>query len=381
MYKKYGNKILLVDDDVKNLQVAMSILKNYNVIYAQSGEKALELLAKNDFDLILLDVIMPLMDGYHVCSKIKENEKTKNIPIIFLTVKDDEKDIVKGFDLGAVDYITKPFYSEVLLKRVEVHLKIARLMHELEHINLNLNKTVEEQVEQIRQKDEIIIQQLKITAMASIIDVITLQWKKPLDKIKLYLQSLNLKVENIEELTGYETFKNTFYEVNKLDEIMNDFHRFFNNHKNKENVNLKVSLDNALFLLKDEMQKLNVNINIQGDILLSLNIVLDEIKHIFTKLISKSILNFRNNNSSLNNKFINISFENINESIFITYEDNAKSYEDNQINKFFLAPSSLNNDDFDLGFYLVKVFIEKNFGLISIEKTNDGIKYIIRFNK
>ncbi len=137
MYKKYGNKILLVDDDVKNLQVAMSILKNYNVIYAQSGEKALELLAKNDFDLILLDVIMPLMDGYHVCSKIKENEKTKNIPIIFLTVKDDEKDIVKGFDLGAVDYITKPFYSEVLLKRVEVHLKIARLMHELEHINLN----------------------------------------------------------------------------------------------------------------------------------------------------------------------------------------------------------------------------------------------------
>lgn len=302
MYKKYGNKILLVDDDVKNLQVAMSILKNYNVIYAQSGEKALELLAKNDFDLILLDVIMPLMDGYHVCSKIKENEKTKNIPIIFLTVKDDEKDIVKGFDLGAVDYITKPFYSEVLLKRVEVHLKIARLMHELEHINLNLNKTVEEQVEQIRQKDEIIIQQLKITAMASIIDVITLQWKKPLDKIKLYLQSLNLKVENIEELTGYETFKNTFYEVNKLDEIMNDFHRFFNNHKNKENVNLKVSLDNALFLLKDEMQKLNVNINIQGDILLSLNIVLDEIKHIFTKLISKSILNFRNNNSSLNNK-------------------------------------------------------------------------------
>ena len=304
MYKKYGNKILLVDDDVKNLQVAMSILKNYNVIYAQSGEKALELLAKNDFDLILLDVIMPLMDGYHVCSKIKENEKTKNIPIIFLTVKDDEKDIVKGFDLGAVDYITKPFYSEVLLKRVEVHLKIARLMHELDHINLNLNKTVEEQVEQIRQKDEIIIQQLKITAMASIIDVITLQWKKPLDKIKLYLQSLNLKVENIEELTGYETFKNTFYEVNKLDEIMNDFHRFFNNHKSKENVNLKVSLDNALFLLKDEMQKLNININIQGDILLSLNIVLDEIKHIFTKLISKSILNFRNNNSSLNNKFI-----------------------------------------------------------------------------
>lgn len=380
MHKKYENKILLVDDDAKNLQVAMNILKNYNVIYAQSGEKALELLEKNDFDLILLDVIMPLMDGYHVCSKIKENEKTKNIPIVFLTVKDDEKDIVKGFDLGAVDYITKPFYSEVLLKRVEVHLKIARLMHELEHINLNLNKTVEKQVEQIRQKDEIIIQQSKITAMASIIDVITLQWKKPLDKIKLYLQSLNLKIENIKELKDDETFKNTFYEVNKLDEIMNDFHRFFNNHKNKERVNLKVSLDNALFSLKEEMKRLNINIKIEGDILLALNIVFDEIKHIFSKLISKSIINFKDKDS-LDNKFINISFEKINESIFISYEDNSKIYNEAEINKLFLAPSSLIHDDFDLGFYLVKVFIEKNFGLISIEKTDDGIKYIIRFDK
>jgi two-component system, sensor histidine kinase and response regulator len=380
MYKKYGNKILLVDDDAKNLQVAMNILKNYNVIYAQSGEKALELLDKNDFDLILLDIIMPLMDGYHVCSKIKENEKTKNIPIVFLTVKDDEKDIVKGFNLGAVDYIVKPFYSEVLLKRVEVHLKIARLMHELEQMNLNLNKTVEEQVEQIRQKDEIIIQQSKISAMASIIDVITLQLKKPVDRIKLYLQSLNIKITNIEELKSDETFKNTLYEINKLDEIMNDFHKSFNNHKNKENVNVKVSLDNALFPLKDEMKRENVNINIQGDILLSLNIVFDEIKHIFSKLLSKSIMNFKNNSTS-NSRFIDISFENLNESIFITYEDNAKIYKQKELDNFFLVPNSITADDFDLGFYLVKVFIEKNFGLISIEKTNDGIKYIIRFDK
>ena len=380
MYKKYGNKILLVDDDAKNLQVAMNILKNYNVIYAQSGEKALELLEKNDFDLILLDIVMPLMDGYYVCSKIKENEKTKNIPIIFLTVKDDEKDIVKGFELGAVDYIVKPFYSEVLLKRVEVHLKIARLMHELEQMNLNLNKTVEEQVEQIRQKDEIIIQQSKISAMASIIDVITLQLKKPVDRIKLYLQSLNIKITNIEELKSDETFRNTLYEINKLDEIMNDFHRSFNNHKNKENVNVKVSLDNALFPLKDEMKRENVNINIQGDILLSLNIVFDEIKHIFSKLLSKSIMNFKNNSTS-NSRFIDISFENLNESIFIIYEDNAKIYKQKELDNFFLAPNSITADDFDLGFYLIKVFIEKNFGLISIEKTNDGIKYIIRFDK
>ncbi len=380
MQKKYENKILLVDDDTKNLQVAMNILKDYNVIYAQSGDKALELLEKNNFDLILLDVVMPTMDGYFVCSKIKQNEKTKKIPVIFLTVKDDEKDIVKGFELGAVDYITKPFYSEVLLKRVEVHLKLASVMNELELVNTNLNLLVKEQVDQIRQKDEIIVRQSKISAMASIIDVITLQWKQPLDKIKLYLQSLDLKFTNIDEFKSDEIFKKTLDEVNKLDIVMDDFHKFFNNKKNKEKVNIKVSLDNVLFSLKEEMNRLNININIQGDNLLSLNIVFDELKHIFSKLISKSIENFKFN-SLVQTKQINISIEDTNQSIFIIYKDNANTYDEEQIEKLFLTPCSLKHDNFDLGFYLVKVFVEKNFGLLVVEKMQDGIKYIIRFDK
>lgn len=282
MVKKYDNKILLVDDDPKNLQVAMSILKDYNVLYAQSGEKALELLEKNSFDLILLDVVMPIMDGYSVCLKIKSNEKTKKIPLIFLTVKDDEKDIVKGFELGAVDYITKPFYSEVLLKRVEVHLKLASVMKELETVNDNLNEKVKIQVEELRQKDEIIIQHSKIDAMASIIDIISLQWKEPVDKIRLYLQSLDFKFATVNELKSDNTFKKTLKEVKRLDEIMGDFHKFFNNQKNKEEVNLKVSLDNAIFLVKDELNQLDIKLNVNGDNLISLNIVSDEIKHILT---------------------------------------------------------------------------------------------------
>ena len=379
MLKKYDNKILLVDDDPKNLQVAMSILKEYNVIYAQSGEKALELLSKNKFDLILLDVVMPIMDGYSVCLKIKENEKTKKIPIIFLTVKDDEKDIVKGFDLGAVDYIIKPFHSHVLLKRVGLHLKLASVMNELNEVNLNLNETVNEQMEELRVKDEIIIQQSKISAMASIIDLISLQWKKPLDKVKLYLQLLNYKVVNIEELRSDDTFSKILDEVNKLDETMNDFHKFFNNQKNKEEVNLQVSLDNAIFLLKDDLLNLEIKININGDNLLSLNIVFDEIKHVFTKLIVKSIEQFKANTSE--KRVVDINFESKDNSIFITYEDNAGNYNENQIENFFLVPEPVKQNNFDLGFYLIKVFIEKNFGLLNIEKTDHGIKYIIRFDK
>ena len=380
MNKKYENKILLVDDDSKNLQIAMSILKDYNVIYAQSGEKALELLEKNQFDLILLDVVMPIMNGYEVCSKIKKDEKTKKIPVIFLTVKDDEKDIVKGFELGAVDYMTKPFYSEVLLKRVEVHLKLASAMNEIEQMNSNLSEIVKEQLKELRQKDEVIIQQAKISAIASVIDIMSIQWRKPLEKIKLYLQSLDFKFLSLEEFKNDDTFKKTLNQVNKLDETMLDFHKFFNNQKNKEEVNLKVVLDNAIFPLKDKINDLKVNINVKGDNLLSLNMVLDEIKHIFSKLINKSLENFKSN-KSLEKKFINISFDDAQNSIFITYEDNAKIYDENQIENFFNVTNSIKQENFDLGFYLVKIFVEKNFGLLIIKKTENGIKYIIRFDK
>jgi DNA-binding response OmpR family regulator len=380
MNKKYENKILLVDDDSKNLQIAMSILKDYNVIYAQSGEKALELLEKNQFDLILLDVVMPIMNGYEVCSKMKKNEKTKKIPVIFLTVKDDEKDIVKGFELGAVDYIIKPFYSEVLLKRVEVHLKLASAMNEIEQINSNLSQIVKEQIKELRQKDEVIIQQAKISAIASVIDIMSIQWRKPLEKIKLYLQSLDFKFLSLEEFKNDDTFKKTLNQVNKLDETMLDFHKFFNNQKNKEDVNLKVVLDNAIFPLKETINDLKVKINVKGDNLLSLNMVLDEIKHIFSKLINKSLENFKSN-KLLEKKFINISFDDAQNSIFITYEDNAKIYDENQIENFFNVTNSIKQENFDLGFYLVKIFVEKNFGLLMIKKTEKGIKYIIRFDK
>ena len=108
--------------------------------------------------------------------------------------------------------------------------------------------------------------------------------------------------------------------------------------------------------------------------------VLNEIKHIFSRLTNKSLENFKNN-KSFEKKFINISFDDAQNSIFITYEDNAKIYDENQIENFFNVTNSIKQENFDLGFYLVKIFVEKNFGLLLIKKTENGIKYIIRFDK
>jgi two-component system sensor histidine kinase ChiS len=117
--------ILVVDDTPENIDVLVGVLKNdYKVKAASNGEKALKVVEKSPPDLILLDVMMPVMDGYETCRRLKEDEKYKEIPIIFLTAKTETEDIVKGFDMGAVDYVTKPFNPVELLARVNTHLTI-----------------------------------------------------------------------------------------------------------------------------------------------------------------------------------------------------------------------------------------------------------------
>jgi len=123
--------ILVVDDNKENLRVVGNFLKEkgYKIAFSLDGESALQLTGSNRFDLILLDVMMPEMDGFEVCRKLKEDLATKDIPIIFLTAKSSIPDIVTGFKAGGVDYITKPFNKEELLARVQTHLEL-KLMRE-----------------------------------------------------------------------------------------------------------------------------------------------------------------------------------------------------------------------------------------------------------
>ncbi|WP_022852111.1 response regulator [Limisalsivibrio acetivorans] len=120
--------VLIVDDISKNIQLLSTILsrKNYQIAFANSGEKALEFLEKRTPELILLDIMMPGMDGLEVCRRIKEDQYTKEIPVIFLTGKTQPEDIKKGFQAGAVDYVVKPFNSEELVARVRTHIEFKR---------------------------------------------------------------------------------------------------------------------------------------------------------------------------------------------------------------------------------------------------------------
>ena len=137
-----NSKILIVDDEPANVTLLMEILgSEYDAYVAIDGASALEIASsKNKPDLILLDIVMPLMDGYEVARELQSNPRTSSIPFMFLTSKNDGESIVRGFKEGAVDYLTKPFRQEELLVRVKNHLQKQKLENSLTDALKNLQK-------------------------------------------------------------------------------------------------------------------------------------------------------------------------------------------------------------------------------------------------
>jgi len=136
------SKILIVDDAPDSIKVLMETLRNLNdeILVATSGKIALEVALSQTPDLILLDIMMPEMDGYEVCTELKADAKTKNIPVIFITALDEVTDETKGFELGAVDYINKPICPPIVQARVKTHLKLKFAYQELERQNTILEQ-------------------------------------------------------------------------------------------------------------------------------------------------------------------------------------------------------------------------------------------------
>jgi len=154
---KTNNIIMLIDDDQMCLDMGMEILKNkYTVYPIPSGKQALQILKKVIPDLILLDIEMPVMDGYAVIKKLKQENETKDIPVIFLTSHTDPGNELDGLSMGAIDYVTKPFSPLLLVQRIENHLLIISQKKELIQYNKSLQQAVEEKTKEINKLQDAI---------------------------------------------------------------------------------------------------------------------------------------------------------------------------------------------------------------------------------
>ncbi len=193
-----GN-ILVVDDTPANLRLLAGILngKGYKVRPVPNGELALSAARGMPPDLILLDIMMPEMNGYEVCQKIKADERTRDIPVIFISAINDVLDKVKAFAVGGVDYITKPFQVEEVLVRVETHLAICQLQNKLKQKNEELTVTLE----QLKETQNQLVQSEKMAALGQLIAGIAHEINTPLGAIRSSIGNItNFLDDNLETL-------------------------------------------------------------------------------------------------------------------------------------------------------------------------------------
>ncbi len=198
--EKKDNHILIVDDKLENIQVLGTMLKEqgYQINVAQNGKQALESVKGMIPDLILLDIMMPIMDGFEVCQKLKSDAQSQSIPIIFLTAKTETETIVKGFDLGAVDYVTKPFNKKELLVRVNTHIEFSSSQFKLKQALLDL----EQKHSELKNTQSKLIQSEKLASLGVLVAGIAHELNTPLGVISAASESAEESITTLSELVS-----------------------------------------------------------------------------------------------------------------------------------------------------------------------------------
>jgi signal transduction histidine kinase len=249
--------ILIVDDNQTNLDVLFELLRNYGfkVLVAIDGESAIEQTEYIHPDLILLDIMMPGIDGLETCRRLKADPLTRDIPIIFMSALSETLDKVKGFQTGAVDYITKPFQHEEVLSRIETHLTIRSLQKKLEeknaelaHLNHNLERLVEQKTKQI-------IDQEKTAIIGRLTQGMVHNLKSPLQVIQTSVDLIETKATKINEESFFNYTKYILKAVEKINEIMDSLMI-----KSRKEQNQDLQFVNINDLVQRELQLLEGNL-------------------------------------------------------------------------------------------------------------------------
>ena len=341
--------ILVVEDIPESMFRVCNILQEegYGLTMAVNGRQALEMVPEARPDLILLDIKMPGMNGYEVCEQLKKSPKTKDIPIIFLTVSSGTAEIVKGFTTGAVDYITKPFRKEELLSRVKTHLDLKFAREELKELNATKDKFFSIIAHDLRNP----LQCLKLYAESLYFDYDSLDDEERKDHTHKFHENTNLIVALLENLLEWSQSQQGIIEP----------------HPKKIDLHFLAAED--IDLLKDNAKKKNIEISSQIKPKTFAFADKNMIRTVFRNLLSNAV-KFTNPAGKVE---ASTAISADGNSVEITISDNGAGISAEDIDTLFKIDEkkkknkgTANEKGTGLGLILCKEFVEKNNGSIRV---------------
>ncbi len=376
--------ILVVDDNPRNLQVISTMLtaNGYKVIVASSGSSALKSLEMREPDLVLLDIMMPDMNGFEVCGIIKTNEQWKDIPVVFLTAKTDLSDIIQGFKLGAVDYITKPFRIDEVLVRINTHIELRQAKLQLEQKNQQLRAlnmeletsriTIEEDAAKLKQMNE---------EKDRLFSIIAHDLRGPIRSFvslaELFLNdAATMEPQLIRELaSGMHQSALSLHEL--LENLLT--WSLMQQEKaviRKETINMKLAFDRAISLNQERIAAKNIVIVNKLDAECSVKADENMVATIVRNLISNAV-KFTPKGGS-----IMVSFRPAGNFVQFSVQDTGIGMSSDMISRLFdydkkvCRPGTEGEPSSGLGLMIIREFVHRNRGEIAVESiVNQGSKF------
>lgn len=365
-------KILLIDDQAINIKMLKQLLKEYDCVGTSDGKEGVKLAQEHEFDLVLLDIVMPYFDGFEVCKELQAHHKTKDIPIIFITASQDIGHLKLAFECGGVDFVTKPFNVLELLSRIKTHLELSGYKKELQY-------RVSQEVEKNRLKEKILLQQSKQAEIGELMMHIAHQWKQPLSEIGSInvLNMSKLATQRFDSMELMEQFKKIDEILKFMSNTMESFQNFYTPNDKKEYLDLHKVLIEAVKIVDATFDYHNIKLRIEQNT--------NPVVYINQNEIAQAILNILTNakEALLEHKIqkpqitINVSPKE-NSQVSIEFFDNAGGVSEDMIDTLF-EPFKSTKKSSGIGLYMARMLVEKNGASIGYDKEKKC--FGIYFNK
>ncbi len=357
-------KVFIVDDNVINIKVLGETLRGrYDISFAKSGREALSIIPQITPDLILLDIMMPGIDGYEICRQLKSERSTRDIPVIFITARDTEEDEAKGFDYGAVDYIKKPFKPEIVLARVKTHLELK--MH-----RDRLSDIVTERTSQL-------IHSERLATIGTLSSAVAHEIKNPL----FYISG---NTELIEEYIIEGQFEMVPARLQKISDGVKRITKLIeglNSYSRREAethliCSVKEIIKDSIVILSHRFRHSNTTI-CYDDISETLKVLCDfqKMSQVFVNLINNAVDAIGEEDGT-----VTITAEKNEGQIVVTFTDNGPGVPADNINKIFAPYTTSKDKDHGtgLGLFIVKRIVEDHGGTITLaSQEGSGAKFTI----